>query len=148
MLVFDVIGAVANAATAIGLGFAGFTYFRDSKRKAKQDTLEAYSRLQRETLSEINKWLPSEIKKATEDKTSDAYKELSGYLAEIERFCCGINEGIYDFDTFYHLSHGYFDSDKGLLKPRLMPLLEVKLANARDDYFGNIHRVWERMGKK
>ena len=99
-------------------------------------------------MSKINKWLPSEIKKATENKISEDYKELSGYLAEIERFCVGINEGIYDFDTFYRLSHGYFDSNKGLLKPRLMPLLEVKLSNAKEDYFENLHRVWEKMDKR
>lgn len=127
--------------------FGVYTYHRDAKRKAKQDTLEAYERLQAGALSKINLWLPSEIRKATEDKKSNGYKELSGYLAEIERFCVGINEGIYDFDTFYKLSHGYFDSDKGMLKPRLLPLLETKLENAKEDYFENLHKVWERMEK-
>jgi hypothetical protein len=134
--------------SAIAFVFGVYTYYRDSRRKAKQDTLEAYCELQKETLSKINKWLPSEIKKATENKISEDYKELSGYLAEIERFCVGINEGIYDFDTFYRLSRGYFDSNKGLLKPRLMPLLEVKLSNAKEDYFENLHRVWEKMDKR
>ena len=127
--------------------FGVYTYHRDAKRKAKQDTLEAYERLQAGALSKINLWLPSEIRKATEDKKSNGYKELSGYLAEIERFCVGINERIYDFDTFYKLSHGYFDSDKGMLKPRLLPLLETKLENAKEDYFENLHKVWERMEK-
>lgn len=109
---------------------------------------EAYERLQAETLSKINHWMPSEIKKVSQDRKSDAYKELSGYLAEIERFCLGINEGIYDFDTFYKLAHGYFDSDKRLLKPRLLPLLEVKLENASEDYFKNPHDVWKRMERR
>ena len=142
------IDGLALVVSACALLFAAYTYYRDSKRKAKQDTLEAYCELQRETLLKINIWLPLEIKKATEDKRSSGYKELSGYLAEIERFCVGINEGIYDFDTFYKLSHGYFDSDKGMLKPRLLPLLEVKLENAKEDYFENLHKVWERMETK
>ena len=133
--------------TAARVVFGAYTYYRDSKRKTKQDTLEAYTDLQRSTLSKINLWMPSEIKEATEDKKSDGYKELSSYLAEIERFCVGINEGIYDFDTFYKLSHGYFDSEIGLLKPRLLPLLEAKSDNAKEDYFANLHKVWERMEK-
>jgi hypothetical protein len=133
--------------TAASVVFGAYTYYRDSKRKTKQDTLEAYTDLQRSTLSKINLWMPSEIKEATEDKKSDGYKELSSYLAEIERFCVGINEGIYDFDTFYKLSHGYFDSEIGLLKPRLLPLLEAKSDNAKEDYFANLHKVWERMEK-
>ena len=133
--------------TAASVVFGAYTYYRDSKRKTKQDTLEAYTDLQRSTLSKINLWMPSEIKEATEDKKSDGYKELSAYLAEIERFCVGINEGIYDFDTFYKLSHGYFDSEIGLLKPRLLPLLEAKSDNAKEDYFANLHKVWERMEK-
>ena len=133
--------------TAASVIFGAYTYYRDSKRKTKQDTLEAYTDLQRSTLSKINLWMPSEIKEATEDKKSDGYKELSYYLAEIERFCVGINEGIYDFDTFYKLSHGYFDSEIGLLKPRLLPLLEAKSDNAKEDYFANLHKVWEKMEK-
>lgn len=40
----------------------------------------------------------------------------------------------------------YYRDSKRII--RLLPLLEVKLANAKEDYFGNIHRVWERMEKK
>ena len=89
--------------------------------------------------------MPSEVKGAAEDRRSDEYKELSGYLAEIELFCLGINQGIYDFDTFYKMAHGYFD---GTLKSRLLPLLEVKLADAKEEYYYNIRYMWERMKKK
>ena len=146
--ILNIIAAIADVATAASVIIGIFIYKRDSKRTAQKDTLEAYSNLQHSALSKINLWLPSEIKEATEDKKSDAYKELGGYLAEIERFCTGINCGIYDFDTFYSLSHGYFDSEKGMLKPRLLPLLEVKLENAKEDYYENLHKVWEMMDKK
>lgn len=104
--------------------------------------------MQRENLSKLNKWLPSEVRKAAEDRTCVGYKELSGYLAEVELFCVGINEGIYDFETFYKLAHGYFDDSRGMLKNRLIPLLEIKLQDSKEDYFANLHEVWKKMEKK
>lgn len=142
------IGEIASLITAVIAVFGVYTYFKDSRRKAQQATLEAYTVLQNSTLSKINLWSPSEIREAAEDKQSDGYKELESYLAEIEHFCVGINEEIYDFETFYQLAHGYFDSDRGKLKPRLLPLLKVKLENANEDYFSNLHKVWERMDRK
>lgn len=145
MIRMEIIELIFGAITAGGVLFGVITYFRDSRRKTKHDTLDAYSALQENTLSKINQYPPSEIREATEDKQSALYKELSGYLAEIERFCVGINERIYDFDTFYELAHGYFESDRGLLKPRLLPLLEAKLKSAKEDYFFNLHKIWKRM---
>lgn len=146
-MLYDIIAAFANTATALGLVFAACTYYRDAKRKLKQDTLEAYRQLQRETLSAINQWKPVEIRVATENTASKEYAELSCLLAEIEHFCLGINEGIYDFNTFYELSHGYFDGERSKLKPRIIPLMEAKLDKADEDYFENIHKVWKKMDK-
>ena len=56
---------IALGVSAATLVFGVFTYYRDSKRNAKKDTLEAYQLLQETTLSKINLWLPSEIRKAT-----------------------------------------------------------------------------------
>lgn len=149
-----VISAIADVATAISLIFAIYTYKKDAEkrraeehRKAKQDTIEAYKDLNNTTFSKLNAWKPADIKAAAEDRTSPAYKELGTYLADIERFCVGITEDIYDFDTFYKLSHGYFDSDWGL-KKRLMPLLEKKLDRAGEDYYENLHKVWKMMEER
>ena len=131
--------------TAIGIVFAAFTYFRDCRRKKISETLEAYRRMQSEVFSRLNEWKPSEIKEAVEDRTTSAYNELSGYLAETEHFCIGINRRMYDFETFYQLSHGYFDSERGKLMARLHPLLEAKIQFADEDYYNNIHKVWKRM---
>lgn len=147
--VFESIANIIAAVLGVGAAIFGVcTYFKDRKRGRKKDTLDAYDVLQKETLNKINTWFPSEIKEAIEDTTSDGFKELSGYLANINRFCVGINEGIYDFDTFYKLSHGYFDDDRGTLKPRLIPLLERKLDNSEENYFKSIHDVWNKMDKK
>lgn len=128
--------------------FGVFTYAKDCKRNARRETLTAYNELQRETFDRINKWLPSEIKEVCKNKKSEEFKELSGYLANIERFCVGINVGIYDFDTFYEISHGYFDNEKGILMPRILPILEVKLEVSDEDYFSNIHNVWKKMNNR
>ena len=90
------IEVVSLSVTAVSVLFGIYTYYQDYSRKKKIDTLEAYQLLQKTVLDPINKWLPSKIRSATEDKTSDDYKTLSGYLAEIERFCIGVNKGIYD----------------------------------------------------
>lgn len=147
--VVESIASIIAAALGVGAAIFGvWTYFQDRKRSRKKDTLDAYDVLQKETFDKINTWLPSEIKQAVEDKKSDEYKELSGYLANIDRFCIGINEGIYDFDTFYKLSHGYFDNERGILKPRLIPLIESKIGHSEENYFQNIHDVWKKMDRK
>ena len=147
--IFVAVAEITASVVGVGAGVFGVvTYFKDRKRNTKKDTLDAYSTLQKETFNKINPWLPSEIKSVTEDATSESFKELSGYLADIERFCVGINEGIYDFDTFYLLAHGYFDSEKGLLKPRLIPIIEKKLEISDKNYFSNIHEVWRKMDER
>ena len=141
----NIVAAVLGVCAAF---FGVYTYFKDRKRGRKKDTLDAYDVLQRETFNKINTWFPSEIKEVIEDKKSDEYKELSGYLADIDRFCVGINEGIYDFDTFYELAHGYFDDERGVLKPRLLPLIDRKIGRSEENYFHNIHEVWKKMDIK
>ncbi len=140
----EIVQLIASLIAAAGVCFGFCSYWRDSRRKAKIDTLEAYRVLQATTFSRINEWAPSEIREAAENKQSSAYKELSVYLAEIERFCIGINNKIYDFNTFYQIAHGYFDSNWGL-KSRLAPILAAKLERADMDYFENLHKVWKRM---
>ncbi len=134
--------------TAVGVVFGAYTYFSDCRRKRIANTILAYQRMQAEVFSKLNEWKPAEIKKATEDKTSVAYNELSQYLAETEHFCIGINQRLYDFETFYQLAHGFFDSEKGKIMPRLLPLIEAKTRYADEDYFNNIHKVWKRMEKR
>ena len=141
------IDTLALIISALAFVFAALSYYLDTRRKAKLETLNAYRLLQKSALDHINQWTPSEIRKAVQDKRSEEYKQLSGYLAEIEHFCVGLNTRIYDYKTFYNLAHGYFDSDRGMLKPRLLPLLETKQKNAKEDYYANLHRVWARMEK-
>lgn len=58
------------------------------------------------------------------DTKSSECKTISGYVARIEHFCVGLNEDIYDKQTFYALAHGYFDGNQ--LRKRIEPLIEAK----------------------
>ncbi len=140
------ISEILMAITSIICGlFAIYTYYKDRKRNKKKDTLDAYNDLQNKSLNMINKWKPSEIKEVIHNKQSNEFKELSGYLADIERFCVGLNVGIYDLETFYEIAHGYFESDRGLLPPRILPLIEEKNKNSDGEYYNNIQLVMNRM---
>lgn len=145
---FALITVIANVATALGVAFAAYSYFNDTRKTRKQLTIDAYKQLQESTFNKINVFLPSEIKEIVQDKSSEKYKELSAYLANIENFCLGINEKIYDFDIFYKLAHGYFDSEKGILKSRLLPIIESKMVNSSENYFQNLHDIWKKMDEK
>ncbi len=89
----------------------------------------------------------SEIQEPMEDHQAVRYKKLSSYLARVEHFCCGLQMGIYDFDTFYNISQGYFDNG-GKLYYRLLPIIEAKSIDAQEEYFKNIYDVWRRMENK
>jgi len=144
----EIFGIITNVATIAAVVWGVVQYRDNKKRENKIATIEAYSRLQNEVFDNLNRWSPSDVKSAADDPRSDDYKELSGYLARIECFCAGINQKIYDFDAFYTVAHGYFDGDRGMLKQRLLPLLNKKLELADEDYYQNLHKVWNLMEKK
>ena len=147
MELHEVISMVANVATAAMLMFTVVTYMQTSKRAKRESTINAYKKLQKTVLSNLNSFTPSEIRRIVENPKSLEYVKVGELLAEIEHFCVGINQGIYDLHTFYKLSHGYFDSDRGMIKPRIEPILESKLKNAKEDYYCNLHDVWRKMEK-
>ena len=141
------LGIFAAMVGMLSVAFGVVTYFRDGRRKTCMETMEAYKRLQDEVLSKLNPWEREQIEYAVETADNIGYDELNVCLAKIEHFCVGLNRGVYDFETFYQIAHGYFDSWKGL-KLKLEPLLEKKLAEADEDYYNNLHRVWERMEER
>ena len=143
----EVIAILANIITVVAFFFGICQYRKEKTRENKRATIEAYTELQKDVFAELNKWRPADIREATTDNQTPAYKELSNYLAHIECFCAGINHEIFDFDAFYDVAHGYFDENGSLYK-RLLPILEKKLDNAQEDYFQNIHKVWKRMKER
>ena len=139
--------SIADILTLISILIAVYHYIKDKRRENKYATMMAYQDLQNKVFDELNRWSPLEIKEATQNRTSDAYKTLGEHLSRIEFFCVGINQKIYDFDTFYAIAHGYFDKG-GMLYQRLYPILEKKLEGASEDHYQNIHKVWKEMEEK
>ena len=146
---FEAITACAATAAAIIAGVTLTKSQKDQKdgleRQKKQATIDAYNKLQEQVLDKINEYKPAEIRKIAKDKQSEEYGVIGRYLARIEHFCVGLTNGIYDYETFYALAHGYFDSEQGLLMPRLLPMIEKKSEDSDVDYFENLHKVWKEM---
>ena len=125
-----------------------YTYFRDSKRKLCNETMAEYKRLQEEVFDKLNDWTSAEqVAEAADSPGTYGHTELDNALARIEHFCVGLNRGVYDFETFYQLSHGYFDYK---LQRLFEPLLDKKLNeyDGGEDYYNNLHKVWKRMAER
>lgn len=141
--------AIVSAFVAVAsMAFSVISYRKTVIHDRKQATLDAYNRLQTEVFDNLNTYKPCEIQDIVEDPKAKDYKVISGYLARIEHFCVGINEKIYDEDTFYALAHGYFDGNQ--LKNRIEPLLEAKnKSNTTNElFYKNIYTVLQKMDNK
>ena len=127
---------IAIALSVVSGLLSCYAFIWTAKRDRKQATLEAYNRLQSEVFDNLNKYPPKEIADICNDTKSIDYKTISGYLARIEHFCVGINEGIYDKNTFYALAHGYFDGYQ--IRKRIEPIISSKnIRNTNQKMFYN-----------
>ena len=133
-----ILSIIAIVLSVISGGFAFYTFIWTASRDRKQATLDAYNQLQEQALDHLNYYRPAEIADIAEDPRSQAYKEVSGYIARIEHFCVGVTQKIYDRKTVYELAHGYFD---GAVRDRIEPIIERKNQSGID-YYGNIHSVY------
>ena len=144
-ILISVIALVLSVASG---GFTLYSFLWTAHRDRKQATLDAYNRLQREVFDKLNLYRPSQILEICEDKTSQEYKTLSGYLARIEHFCVGINQKIYDKETFFVLAHGYFDGPQ--IRNRVEPLIKTKNKNGNtaETFYDDTLKVWSWMEQK
>ena len=133
-----ILSIIAIVLSVISGGFAFYTFIWTASRDRKQATLDAYNQLQEQALDHLNYYRPAEIADIAEDPRSQAYKEVSGYIARIEHFCVGVTQKIYDRKAVYELAHGYFD---GAVRDRIEPIIERKNQSGID-YYGNIHSVY------
>jgi hypothetical protein len=131
-----ILSIIAIAISVISGGFTLYTFYWTAARDRKQATLEAFNRLQGEVFDKLNTYKPAEIRDICNDKKSDKYKTISGYLARIEHFCVGLNCKIYDKRTFYALAHGFFDGHQ--IRSRIEPLIKNKnISNNSKELFYN-----------
>ena len=134
-------------ATVITIIVAVITYVRDTKRKAQQDTIEAYNQLQDEVLLKISRLTPTEVREFSARKKSEEYKQFTEYLMKIECFCIGLEKKIYDFDVFYALTRDYFNGERGAIRPTILPMLEEKKKSGKN-YYPALERIWKKMDEK
>ena len=146
----DKILNIATMLTAIvSIVVAVITYIRDTKRKAQQDTFEAYQRLQNDVLSKINRLTPSEVREFSTRSRSEEYKQMTEYLMTIECFCIGLKKRIYDFEVFYSLTQGYFnDKKRGSIRPTIEPMIEEKTKRFGRNFYPNLESIWNMMDQR
>ena len=149
METISLIASVCAAAMSIAaLVVSLITHHAIMRRDRKLHTFDACNRLQEQVFDPLLKYQPSEIKDILKCKIDEEYKKLGGYSARIEQFCAGITGKIYDFNTFYRMTHGFFDTERGTLLSRLEPIIEKRMAGANHDYYENYHKVLDRMRKR
>ena len=143
-----ILSIIAIVLSVISGGFSLYSFVWTARRDRKQATLEAYNRLQTEVFDNLNTYRPDEIRNICVDNKSADYKKVSGYLARIEHFCVGLNQGIYDKNTFYALSHGYFDGHQ--IRKRIEPVIESKNSskNSKELFYDDTLSVLRWMEKK
>ncbi len=91
-----------------------YQFLRESSRQKKESTLNAYNELQDDVfsyLSQYSKPMP-EI-----EYQGDMWKQMTVYLAKLERFSVGINTGIYSLCILNHLGGAYYIHQFEKLKP-------------------------------
>lgn len=149
-IIVAIVGIAADIATVVTIFWAVHTYHKDNERKAKQDTIEAYNAIYRSAISEIcdmDAKLFNKDGDALKVKTS-AHNEVTDDLVEVESFCIGVNSGIYDFDTFYQLAHGTFDSKNKGFRDRASKVINVKKSIYGRGYHDNIEKTWALMDER
>ena len=139
---------IAICLSVVSGAFAFYTFIWTARRDRKQATLEAFNRLQTEVFDFLNMYTPSEIAKICENTRSADYKTISAYLARIEHFCVGLNQGIYDKETFFALAHGYFDGQ--MLQKRIKPIIDKKNQrnNTGELFYNDTLAIMEWMSNK
>ena len=140
-----ILSIIAIVLSVISGCFALYSFAWTARRDRKQSTLDAYNQLQEQALDNLNYYRPTEIIEIAKKPRSDEYKKVSAYIARIEHFCVGVNQGIYDPETVYALAHGYLD---GSIKKRIEPIICSKNQYGGNDYYENIHQVYNWMAKQ
>lgn len=140
-----ILSVIAIVISVLTGGFAAYTFYWTARRDRQQATLDAYNQLQKQALDHLNYYMPTQIKEIAKNPRSEEYKKISAYVARIEHFCVGVNQDIYDRETVYALARDYLD---GSIKYRIEPIIDRKNHNSDEDYYENIHEVYDWLAKR
>lgn len=102
---------VAVFISAGALTFSAYQFYRESCRRKRESTLDAYNQLQ-EVFAKLNTLLfaykDDKAKLRRLKPGDDDWERITDYLARIERFSVGINLNIYSIETLNRLGGGYY----------------------------------------
>lgn len=120
-------------------------YFAQTRRSRMQDTLDAYNDLQDRVFEKINQISRELSQDETLNICDSKYRnEITGYLANIERFCVGINTGIYDKKTVKRCGGKYLCKIYGIL----WPVIEEKRNREPDiPHYNEFEKTIEKLRK-
>ena len=108
---------VALLVSILALLFSIVQFARDSSRKKKESTLNAYNALQYDAFEKLNKY----VDMSTIEYQSDAWEEITICLAQIENFSVGINTDIYSLEILNRLGGAFFIRQF----EKLMPVIKL-----------------------
>lgn len=140
--VIDVISIVASIGALI---VAVYTYRANVVHDRKQATLDAYNILQEQALDKLYVYMPKEIQQIAKNRRSETFKEIGAYVARIEHFAVGVNQGIYDEEIVYELAHGFLD---GGIRTRFKVVIEAKERESDEEFYPNIRLLLYKMDKE
>ena len=96
----------------LALALSAFQFFNESSRQKKESTLDAYDILQNDVFSKINIILQNLRANCSNlydiEYNSEYWQKITTYLAKIERFCVGVNSGVYSLRVLNRVGGGYF----------------------------------------
>lgn len=105
---FDNWDFIAIIISVIALGFSLYEFFIERVRLRKESTLNAYLKIQTETIKMLKDLQNAGISFKDLDKNENKteWDKVTLCLVEIENFAVGINTKIYDLDTLNRLGGG------------------------------------------
>lgn len=139
------ISIVSLTVAVLGLVFSLISFFDCRKQQRKQATIDAFDKLQAESLDELNTFTAKKVAEISEDPRSPEYKYLSSLLARCDHFSVGVNEKIYDEEVLTKLAGRYFVC----LYQKLEPLiLKKRSLGRREKYYAEFESLAKRISKK
>lgn len=147
-LISDIGTFVAMVVAVAEFGVSIRNNIQDKHHEKCKDTLDAYNKLQEEVFDPLTmNFTRTQIAEIANHykMNADEYHLLGTYTARIEHFCVGVEKEIYDWETVYELSHGFFD---GKIRTWIDPLIDKKSSFIDFDPYENTRKVYVKMDRE
>lgn len=126
-----------------------FLYCKFERREKKKLTIEAFFNIQNDVLDKLILCTKNDVKDTVENRDDKSYDELyKAYCVQIvgcEHFAVGINEKVFDFDTFNKLGgiHVMY------LYEKLEPIIiETRNNSGKVKTYSEFEKLYRRLKEK